>query len=56
MRRRHIRKVTTPPSQNNKENDAFPRITMRPNSPTKINPRSFRRTQPAAPPPPITIL
>ena len=53
MRRRHIRKVTTPPSQNNKVNDPFPRITVRPDSPTRINPRAFRRTQPVAPPSPI---
>ena len=45
MRRRNIRKVTTPPTQNNVKEKHVPRITVRPNSLNKVPISNFNKNR-----------
>tara|TARA_R110001592_G_scaffold282833_1_gene550636 strand:+ start:871 stop:2373 length:1503 start_codon:yes stop_codon:yes gene_type:complete len=60
MKRRSIRKITTEPLEHNKKEAHFPRVTIRPNSPTRVphsanivQARTFRKPQTLTEPKPI---
>ena len=53
MRRKTIRKVTTPAIQNNSKEEHFPRVTLRPNNPNKVTARTFNRIKNPTPAKPI---